>query len=565
MGLSVAACTLLMVGRGTAQIISRAACTSSPLLVNVAVSSDIAPAIQQVAQLFNRQRRQAGGRCVLVQISPGGPAAAAAQIDGQHASAGQPPIDAWIPDSSLWVDEARRFAVGAQLVQPAGFSVARSPLLIVMPPAAAARTAAFRQAGWRLLLPRTAGGPRVPSGLRVDLPDPTQSAAGLAALIEIGRLLGPGQAGRTSFARFVYSSAVTSYFDDPAALASFVSLAAPPLDGYPVTVTSEQAVVAYDEANPHRPLAAKYPTAGRSALGSPELDYPYVLTASSSLLLAAASLFGQVLRGHYATSVIRFAGFRSASGVPDAFPASFGLNSQLLQVAPPATTTEGPAALQVWSRLALRSRDLALIDVSAAMGKPASPGGASLESELTRTASLGLALFPDTSDIGLWEFGTDLTGKLPYRQLVPIGPLPANLGALSRRDELQRITARLTPTGGQTVALYGSILAAYRQLQATYLPKFVNSVLVLTSGAQNAPGDITAPALIRKLTALNSSNRRVSVIIVVFGSSPNFAELQKIASATGGQAYQITNPSQVGKVFFRAVAHRLCDPDCVAP
>src|SRR5258708_12020903 len=86
-----------------------------------------------------------------------------------------------MPDPSRGGDHARGFALGAKTVQPAGYSVAMSPLLLVMPRAAAARTPAFGKAGWRLLLPRSAGGPAaVPAGMRGDLPDPSQSAAGMA-------------------------------------------------------------------------------------------------------------------------------------------------------------------------------------------------------------------------------------------------------------------------------------------------------------------------------------------------------------------------------------------------
>jgi Ca-activated chloride channel family protein len=563
--LAVIASAALMVGLSTATITSQASCNSNAVLINVAVSTDVAPPVERIAQLFNRQKHEADGRCVAVQIEPGSSAAAAALIDGQAPAGDQEPIDAWIPDSSLWIVQARRFAVGAQTVQPAGFSVARSPLMIVMPAAAAARTPAFDKASWRLLLPHSAGGPPVPDGLRVDLPDPAKSAAGLATLIEVSRLLGSGPQARVRFARFVYASAVTSYFDDPTSLASFVSLAAPPLDGYPVTVTSEQAVLAYDAANPRKPLAARYPTDASPELGSPELDYPYVLTTSDHLKLAAASLFGQALRGHYAAAVIRYADFRSADGVPDAFPASAGLDSQLLQPAPPASASEAPTALAVWDRLALGSRDLGLIDISAAMRKPASRGGPTQEQELDQTAALGLTLFPDTTQMGIWEFADRLTGALPYRRLISIGPLPANIGPISRRAALAKIVAGIQPTGGSTVALYGSILAAYHHMLATYQPNVVNSVLVLTSGVENAPGDISAAELIRKLTEPAGSTKRVAVIIIAFGGGGNFGQLQKIAAATGGQAYQITNPSQVGRVFFQAIAHRLCDPSCVAP
>jgi len=578
--LAVAASFLLLVGRGAAQIIAQVSCSSNEVVLNVAVSTDIAPAIQRIADSFNSQQRRADGRCVSVSVDSESPAMAAAQVDGQR-PAPDPGIDSWIPDSSLWVGQARQLPLGAKTVQPAGFSVALSPLMLVMPQNAAARTSAFGKAGWRLLLPHSAGGPAVPSGFRVDLPDPSQSAAGLATLIEIGRLLGPGTAAaaaprhrrpgtaaRVRFTRFVYASGVTSYFDDKNSLRSFVSLAAPPLNGDPVTVTTEQAVLAYDEENAGQPLAASYPTGSKATLGSQELDYPYVLTTSNPLRLAAARLFGQALTEPFAQGVIRYLGFRSGHNVPDRFAPAYGLTKQLLQVAAPPTSNEAPAALQVWHKLDLGSRSLTLVDVSSSMAKPAdpaNPAGPTLEKELTQTATLGLSLFPDSANIGLWEFADHLQHGKPYKQLVSVGPLPQNLGIISRRAELQKINGSLPPTGGPRVALYGSILDAYKYMQRTYQPNFYNAVIVLASGLDNAPGDITATELLKKLRIFRNSPRKVAVVIIAFNTSADFPMLKKIALTTGGQAYEITDPARVVQVFYQALAHRLCGQGCVAP
>ncbi len=567
--LAVTACVLLMIGRGAAQIANHYSCASNPLVITVAVSTDITPAIEEIAAVFNRQEHQVDGRCVAVQIDSGSPAEAAGQIDGQHPNATGEQINAWIPDSSLWVDVVRGFAVGAQTVNPAGFSVAKSPLMIVMPQAAAARTPAFGRAGWQLLLPRSAGGPGGPAGLRVDLPDPSQTAAGLATLIEESRLLGPTQSARVKFTKFAHDASVTSYFDDPASLSSLVSLAAPPLDQNPVTVTTEQAVIAYDSANPREPLAAVYPSGRDSALGTPELDYPYVLLAtSSSAQLDAAAVFGQMLRSKYAASVMRFAGFRSAGqtpGTPDQFASGYGLSRQLLQIAPAASAVEAPAALQSWNKLALGSRDLVEVDISANMAKSSSPGTPTYEQELGKAASIGLALFADTASLGLWEYADHLTGALPYRNVMSIGPLPQQVGVLTRRAQLERINAGLTPTNITNVALYGTILDGYKYMLRTYRPQFFNALIVLGSGIENAPGDITAQQLIKDLTKLNNPVRKVSIIMVIFGSPPNFPQLQQIATITGGQAYTITRPTQVFQVFYEALAHRLCGSGCAAP
>ena len=237
---------------------ARRSCSGRPLTASVAVSPEIAPAVKTVALLFNRQRHLVAGHCVEVQVAAAPPAAVAAQVDGQGPAKGLPAVDAWIPDSSLWVDVARGFPMGARVVQPTGITVARSPLMIVMPPAGRGPGRCLRQprsAGTSCCRPPTAARRRS-QRLQVDLPDPNQSAAGLATLVQIGRTLGSGAAARTAFAKFVFSVEVTSQFQGPLGLTPFVTLANPPLNGNPVTVTSEQAVLAV-RPRPPRPAAGR--------------------------------------------------------------------------------------------------------------------------------------------------------------------------------------------------------------------------------------------------------------------------------------------------------------------
>ncbi len=546
-------------------VMARTSCNDHPLVVNVAASDDIAPAIQRVGQLFNRQNHQADGHCAEVRVTQQDPAAVASVVDGQGSSAGLPAVDAWVPDSSLWVDVARAYPLGAQQVQTTGITVARSPLMIVMPPAAAAQVPSFNNSvGWDFLLPASVGGPPVSEQVRVDLPDPTQSAAGLAALVEVSRLLGSGPAARTKLTKFVFSAQSSAQFDNPTSLAAFVSLANPPLDAHPVTVTSEQAVLSYDAAHPGQPLAAQYPTGG-TALGTPELDYPYVLTTTNPAEQAAANEFGKLLQQSYTAGLVRYYGFRSADGVTGTLPASYGLPQQPLQLATPAAPSDAETALQAWRRLQTGSRDLAVMDVSSAMDTPSGLGSLTLGQLLTRTAETGLELFPDSAQIGMWEFANKLDGTQPYKQLVNVGPLPGEVGLISRREQILQVDAALHPLQNTQAALNQTILAAYKQMNATYQPNYTNAVLVLTAGVDNAPGDIPVATLVSDLHALYNPNRPVELIILMLGTKGNFPVLQQIAAAGGGAAYSVTDPTQVGKVFFEAVARRICQSGGCAP
>ena len=560
--IAVAASAICMAALTARAMISSGPCRGAPVTVQVAVSTDIAPAIQTVARSFNHSSVASGGRCVRVAVTPGDPATQASQIDGQTPPGTGAAPDAWIPDSSLWVDLARTVPVGAEKVAPTGISVARSPLLLVTTPAVAAATHVFDvPPGWNVLLPPADGGPPASSGLAVELPDPTASAAGLTALLQVSRILGTSAAARTAFTEFVLSAEPTENFDSPQALGQFVASTLAPFDRRAVTVASEQAVLAYDRAEPKAPVVARYPTGPAAALGSPELDYPYVVTAASRAMGRAAAAFGRYLTSSYARSVIRYYGFRDTAGVPDAMPAA--LAAQPLQLASTPTASEAATGLQAYEKLGLGSRDLTLIDVSPAMGQLAGFGSLTLEQELTQTASRGLALFPDSTQMGLWEIGRAADASKSYQQLVPIGPLPAAYGVITRRTQLQQIIATLH--AGTRLALHDAILAAYQDMSSTYAPNHANAVLVLTSGVDSAPGDMSLDALLARLHSLDNPGKKVEIVIIMFGRRGDFPALQQIAGATGGAAYQISNPAEVGKIFIEALSQRMCDQGCVTP
>jgi hypothetical protein len=58
-------------------------------------------------------------------------------------------------------------------------------------------------------------------------------------------------------------------------------------------------------------------------------------------------------------------------------------------------------------------------------------------------------------------------------------------------------------------ALYGTILAAYKTLASSYQPGYVNAVIVLTAGVENAPGDISGAQLVHELSQLYDRRQRI--------------------------------------------------------
>lgn len=545
----VIACTLL-VAFGAEAVVSRASCTDHPVVVNLAASPDIAPAASHVAKFFNAEHNAVQGHCAVVHVTSVQSSAAATEISGNK-SAASPAFDAWIPDSSLWVNVARSFPQGAQLVQPTSLTVARSPLMIVMPRSVAAEVPAYGSSvGWQFLLPQRVGGPATGLGLHVEFPDPARSTAGLATLIQLQSLLGSGSSALAAFTDFVLNVQVTS---GTGSLTSLTSLAQRAGDERAVTIASEQSIAQFDRAHPAADaLAGRYPVQG-----TPELNYPYVLTATSQLERQAGQEFEKALKSSYATSYVQYLGFRSAAGTAPGWIGQYGLDTAQPKLTAAAAPGQAETSLQAWQKLSLGSRDLVLLDVSEQMATPVSPTGTTLEQVLIQAASLGLTHFPDSTQMGIWAFASHLDGNLPYKQLVPVGPLPAPLGLITRRQQITQTTEQGKPVAGAPAALYSSILAAFKSLSASYQPRYVNAVLVLTAGIDNAKGDMSSAALVRQLRALYNPNKRVEIVPLMFGTAGNFAALQQVARATGGVAFDITSPKQVNSAFFSGIAQRL--------
>jgi hypothetical protein len=554
-GLSAAIAFTLLLALGARAVITRSDCTGHPLVVNVVAASEIGPVVRHLGQVFNRTHPQVSGHCVRVAVTAEPPSAVAAQLAGNPARG--PLADAWIPDSGLW---AARVG-GAGRVRLSGITLARTALVIAMPRPAAARSPAFgTSVSWKFLLPQNAGGPAAALGLHVEFPNPASSTTGLVALTELQRLCGRGEAAQTALASFAVHVQLEPAPGGTPSLASLATWVPPPGTGAvtaaPVTITTEQAVIQFDRAHPREPLAVRYP-----AEGSQELSYPYVLTATDPLVLAAAGRFGKLLRSAYAASYARYEGFRSGNGAAGDWPALFGLTRSGPHLLPPPSPAQTGAALRLWQRLSLGARALTLIDTSAAMAARARPGGPDLARLLALGAGDGLARFPDSTQMGVWTFPSHVVDSLSYEKLVPIGPIADRLGPVTRRQQIQRVArSRLLPVPGTQAALYGTILTAYQLMLATYQPRHVNAVLVLTAGVDHDRGDISAATLVHDLQVLYDSRRPVRIVAIMLGRAGDLRTLQRIAAATSGQAVAITRYSQLSQAIFQTTAHALCPP-----
>jgi hypothetical protein len=191
------------------------------------------------------------------------------------------------------------------------------------------------------------------------------------------------------------------------------------------------------------------------------------------------------------------------------------------------------------------------------------PGGPSLEEMLGHAAALGIARFPDSTQMGLWAFASHLPpGGADYKQLVPLGPLPSSFGLVTRRQAIAHLAGAAVTVPNAGAALYRSILAAYKQMVASYQPQHANAVVVLTAGVDSPRDDISAATLLKQLKSLYDRSKPVNVVVIMIGRAGDFEVMEQIAKATNGKAYDITSPAQIKRVFFHAMGRRICQPHC---
>lgn len=512
----------------------------------VVADTSIAPALADVAKDFDA----ASEACVETVIKPQDSADSAAIL-----ASGGLDADAWVPESSVWID--RTTATAASLGQnppdvEVGASIAATPVVFAAPATKAAEIAS-EPVTWARLLSGT---------LPTILPDPEASAASLAGLLALRGHSSPDDPRQFAGAMIELGKTIPA-----STSAAFGSLAASQQPA--VVLTSEVQVAAYNLDEPTETLVAAYP-----ADGTVLLDYPFVRLpvrpggeddegeASGDDVSDAegaptraelVEAFETEVRG--AADRLAADGFRSPDG------------TGTLDI--PGLAAEGPAAaaqldtavqleiLRAWGVLTLRSRMLAVIDVSGSMEEPAENGLRRID--IFQQAAIGaMEKFSGEVELGVWVFSTARNGDLDYEDLAPIAPL----ADLAHKQQIAGIIQSLPARLGGATGLYDTALAAVQRVRESYDPEKVNSVLLITDGKNEDENGIDLETLLAELAKIDDPTKPVAVIMIGFGPDTDLAAMQRIAQATKGAAYSASKPEDLGTVLVDALSQRTCRPNC---
>jgi hypothetical protein len=440
----------------------------------------------------------------------------------------------WVPDSSLWAGRAGRTPLTAS------GTLASSPVVL------ASSRAVIDELGWSTKPP--SWGSALTAGHAVSLPDLAGSARGLSALAAVRASMGGTAAADDAVVRAVLAAGRTGL---PVSADDALASGAKGRADAPLVPVSEQQVFAADSSAAAGQLAAVYPSDG-----SPDLDYPILRVGSPPAAdRAAVDSVVSALTSAQARTAVRAAGFRAADG---SAPPGAGLATGISAATPRRLGIDPKDVAGLLTRLsslAAPSRLLAVFDVSTSMRSPVGTGSRiTLARDAAKSA---LALFRDTSAIGLWIFARQLHGTQDWNQLLPVGTLSARAGSTTQRDALSKqldgLPRRLSPGG---TGLYDTTLAAVRAARADYMPTSVSSVVIVTDGKDEDVGSIGLANLVITLRKELDPRRPVKVIGIGIGPDADLGALQAIAAATDGAAYSAVNPADLQTVLFDALRRR---------
>lgn len=513
---------------------------SEPQYLRVAAALSVAPVVQEAATEFNDHT----DGCVYAQVTETPPHAVMTDLAGGRTLDSTVTPDVWIPESSAWVELARVSESGAQTLEPDPRSLASSPVVLAVPEDADGIAPADEHtASWDLLLPDA----RDPDRPVVQV-DPNRGADGMAAMYAIRQSLGTGDDADAEMTAFVHDVQRDSAF-------GHIELSGVYPGADPLTVAPEQSVWSYNSTGPETRLRALHPDEGTVTL-----DYPFTsVTDDPDKRAGAETLYGLLTTGSHQDRLGEL-GFREPVGAEPRTPPDVpGVEAE-----PPETHNDltGDAlltAIEDWNRLSMPSRALVLADVSETAGEPLSADLSRLDVAI-EAAELGLALFPDQTDMGLWLLSTELD-ESGHEETHPLARLDDSDEGQSIRERLQDTAAAIALEGGDA-RLYDSIGAAYDEMAGAYHEDKINSVIVLTSGDDEEHSDLSEDQLVAQLEDSFDPERPVTMFIIAFGDFEDERPLTEIANATSGTAYFTEDADEIGDIFLSSISRRLCVPDC---
>jgi hypothetical protein len=520
--------------------------------LQVAADPAIAPALREMAsQWVDNTEPEVNGRCVAVEVTEAATADVASTLathtggflDVAASEAPAPTPEAadvpavWVPDSSYWITRMLSISRGTFDGEPQ--SLANSPIVLGVSASGAEVLGAgpipAEALHEPLLAALHAAQQGEPPPLPLALPEPRRDTAGLVG------------------AAWMQSAVVASDDDLQRIVGLFRGLGDAPSDtaallpafdqGLAVAPISEQAIIAYNTAGAAQPIRAV------RVEDAPTLDFPYaVLARLPGDVRAAATMFRNVVLG--ASEVYTRHGFRTPDGTAgDGFPIGHGVTAEPTPALPVGPPERFHQARRIWTSATSDARVLSVVNVNSSMQLPVSPlAPVPRIAVFQATATVGMRMFTEGTDLGHWEYAARLDGDRDWVEGVPISLLTEE-----HTQQVQAAIQQMQLAGHNESALFETLLAAYQEMKDGWDPHRSNTLVMWTDSGSTKQGGLTLDETLRDLERLTDLTRPIRVILLGLGTDANMEHLEALADATGGAAFQVTEPDQIESIFLRAL------------
>lgn len=483
----------------------------------IAVDPSIATGVEAVVATIAPEKLGCASFTVVPQDS--------ARTFGDLAGGGTGPA-VWIPDSSEWLDKVSE--VGRSSFRKISASVASTPVVTVTKTGEGTRPG-----NWLDVL-------SVP-GLHIG--DPLSSAVSSAPIVAAfaETQAQNGNPASISSALVPVAQAQLGNVKEAGSTGRIEKVAA----AGGTAVTTEQTFTAYLAAHADAQLTAVVP-----ATGTVFMNYPVALTGAGTVDASAqAQVLIDVLSSETGRTVLSGLGFRGPGNEPLG-SGGIGVSTALVP-SDPSVVTKALARYELLSR---PSRALAVVDVSGSMDYV--QDGVTRMAATAQAGDIAIRMFPGNAQLGLWAFSIKLGGETDYRELEPVRRMDAPEGDADHRTQLLSHVGTLPSLVGGGTGLYDSVLAAFRQIQSTYDPASINSVILVTDGANDDPSGINLKDLLDTLAREQDSARPVPIITIGVTDDADTEVLKQISAVTGGNSHFAPTPADIPQVFIGAISGR---------
>lgn len=268
----------------------------------------------------------------------------------------------------------------------------------------------------------------------------------------------------------------------------------------------------------------------------------------------AGEAFMKFLQTKTAQETLPQYGFRATDNTVDVskhLNSSVGIDPKKPSVVlPKPEASVVSAAIDQWAQIRKPSAILQLIDISGSMDSKLKGGQTRLEAAI-QSSQEALSEVRPTDEIGIWAFTTGLASKIDGKDTDIIAEVRGFDSLGSDKEKLKDSIGDLIFSNRSGTPLYDAVSLSYDYMKSKAESGRINAIVVISDG-EDTDSQTSINSLIQQInndTGEGGNNKAVKIFAIGFGENADMTALENLAKASGGQAFDATDPDKIGEVL----------------